>query len=150
MNTTVGATVKWGVLECRTDRRTSVDSGNPGCGWACGRLGCRDLQRGQAYAQRNGIPHTMGYLDLVQNADVDAVYIALHNAAHLPWALAALAAGKHVLCEKPLTLNARQVAQFAGCSASLHAALRWKRLCVVRGSSNSTRWCVMARSASRA
>ena len=62
------------------------------------------------------------YQALLADPEVDVVYIALANDDHLPWALAALSAGKHVLCEKPMGLDAGQVAQIARAAA---VASRW-------------------------
>lgn len=53
-------------------------------------------------------PIYANYADLVADPNVDAVYIALDNAGHLPWIERSLAAGKPVLCEKPLTMSANQ------------------------------------------
>ena len=63
-------------------------------------------ERGQLYAQENDIPHSTDSIEeLLANSDVDIVYISTTNELHKDQLLAAVAAGKHVLCEKPLALN---------------------------------------------
>lgn len=72
----------------------------------------RSEERATAYAQANSIPRAYGSYDaLLADPDIDAVYISLPNALHHPWTLRALAAGKHVLCEKPYSARARDVEQ---------------------------------------
>jgi 1,5-anhydro-D-fructose reductase (1,5-anhydro-D-mannitol-forming) len=62
-------------------------------------------ERATAYAGENDIPLAVSTLDALLGADIDAVYISTTNELHLKQALAAIRAGKHVLCEKPLALS---------------------------------------------
>jgi predicted dehydrogenase len=71
-----------------------------------------------------------GYADLLADDDVEAVYISLHNEAHRHWVVAALAAGKHVLCEKPLGLTVTEVDEMvaaAGRAGRLLVEAVWNR-----------------------
>jgi xylose dehydrogenase (NAD/NADP) len=62
----------------------------------------RDLTRAQSLGASRAVTD---YRSVIEADDVDAIYIALSNEAHLSWILAAVEAGKHVVCEKPLTLS---------------------------------------------
>ncbi|KAF8967633.1 hypothetical protein BDZ97DRAFT_1802513 [Flammula alnicola] len=65
-------------------------------------VAARSLQRAQAFAKKHGIEKAYeGYQALLDDPDVDVVYNALPNALHYEWTMKALAAGKHVLNEKP-------------------------------------------------
>ena len=73
-------------------------------------VGSRSAEVGQAYAAANGIEKVhVTYETLLADRDVDAVYIPLPNSLHHPWTMQAIAAGKHVLCEKPYTRHPEQV-----------------------------------------
>src|SRR5256885_6126119 len=75
-------------------------------------VAARDLARAEAYALRHGIEKAYGsYQELLDDPEIDAVYNPLPNSLHGPWTLRAIAAGKHVLCEKPFTSNADEAAQ---------------------------------------
>jgi predicted dehydrogenase len=70
-------------------------------------VAARDPARAAAFAGRWGVPTVhRSYADLVDDPSLDAVYIPLPNGLHAAWTLAAIRAGKHVLCEKPFTANA--------------------------------------------
>jgi predicted dehydrogenase len=73
-------------------------------------VGSRDAAHARAYADEWGIERAHGsYDELLGDPELDAVYIALPCALHHEWTLRALAAGKHVLCEKPYTRRPEQV-----------------------------------------
>ena len=70
----------------------------------------RDLARAEEYARTWEIERAYGsYEELLAAPDIDAVYISLPNTLHCPWSIAAMEAGKHVICEKPLSRSPREV-----------------------------------------
>jgi predicted dehydrogenase len=74
-----------------------------------GAIAARDRNRAAAFAAKHKVPVVYGtYDELLADADIGAVYNPLPNGLHAEWTLRALAAGKHVLCEKPLTANAAE------------------------------------------
>jgi predicted dehydrogenase len=81
-------------------------------------VGSRRRDTADAFAAEFGIPHSHGsYEELVADPDVDIVYIATPHPMHAANALLALEAGKHVLVEKPFTLNAAEAASVRDAAA---------------------------------
>jgi predicted dehydrogenase len=74
-------------------------------------IGSRDGARAKAQAQALGVARAHdSYEALLADPNVDAIYIALPNSLHVEWSLRALQAGRHVLCEKPLSRHPDDVA----------------------------------------
>jgi predicted dehydrogenase len=74
-----------------------------------GAVAARDRSRAEAFASKHGIPKVcVSYAALVADPDLDAIYNPLPNGLHAEWTIAALEAGKHVLCEKPFTANTKE------------------------------------------
>jgi predicted dehydrogenase len=72
-------------------------------------IASRDLGKAQAAADKLGVARAFGsYEDLLADREIEAVYNPLPNELHVPWTVRALEAGKHVLCEKPIALNAEE------------------------------------------
>jgi len=88
-------------------------------------VAARDGQRARAFADKHKIPRVLpGYAELIADPAIDAIYNPLPNSLHATWTIRALEAGKHVLCEKPLTSNAEEAEQVA------EAAARAGRVCM--------------------
>ena len=100
-------------------------------------IASRDLKKAQQAAEQLGIPKAYGsYEDLLADPEVEAIYNPLPNQLHVPWSIKAAEAGKHVLCEKPISLTVTKL-------------FRYSRLVTAPGSkSRKLSWCALTRSGS--
>jgi predicted dehydrogenase len=99
--------LRWGILSTANITDKLLDSGTDQEFVA---VGSRDGARAEAYARHKGIARAHGsYEALLADRDVDAIYNPLPNSMHVEWSIRALQAGKHVLCEKPLTRHPEEV-----------------------------------------
>lgn len=108
-------TVAWGVLGvANIARRAVIPAIQHAANARLVAIASREWARAEEAARFHGIPHAYGaYEALLDDRDVQAVYIPLPNALHHRWTLACAAAGKHVLCEKPLALTAAECEEMA-------------------------------------
>jgi predicted dehydrogenase len=75
-------------------------------------IASRDLPLAKKWAEKLGIPKAYGsYEELLADREIEAVYNPLPNHLHVPWSIKAAEAGKHVLCEKPIALDAKEAEQ---------------------------------------
>ena len=100
--------VRWGVLGVALIAVRKVIPAMQHGEWSEVRgIASRDRQKAGAAASELGIPKSYGsYEELLQDPEIEAIYNPLPNHLHVPWTIKAAEAGKHVLCEKPLSLNA--------------------------------------------
>jgi predicted dehydrogenase len=81
-------------------------------------VAARDRTRAAAFAAKHGVPKVHdSYSALLTDPDLDAIYNPLPTGLHAEWTIAALEAGKHVLCEKPFTANAKEAEDVAAVAA---------------------------------
>jgi len=102
--------VQWGILGCaHVARRCVIPALKRSGNGTIRALASRSPERSRSLAQEHDIPKAYGtYGELLEDKEVEAVYIPLPNHLHREWAVCALEAGKHVLCEKPLAINAQE------------------------------------------
>jgi len=94
----IAAKFAQGVLDSQTGRLAAV--------------GSRSLGLAKPFAKQFEIPRAYGsYAELLQDSQVEAVYIGTPHPFHAEWAIAAAKAGKHILCEKPLAMNAAEASK---------------------------------------
>lgn len=126
------AGLRWGILGCaRISRRGLIPGIQGSSGGRLDGLASRDEATARAWAKEFSIPKAhRSYEALIADPEIDAVYIPLPNELHKPWVCAAADAGKHVLCEKPLALNADEAqTMVAHCQARgvvLMEAFMWR------------------------
>jgi predicted dehydrogenase len=103
-----GRKVKWGVLGVASIATRKVIPGmQKGALSEITAIASRDLTKAEGAAKELGIAKAYGsYEDLLTDKEIEAVYNPLPNHLHVPWTAKAAEAGKHVLCEKPIALNA--------------------------------------------
>jgi D-xylose 1-dehydrogenase (NADP+, D-xylono-1,5-lactone-forming) len=96
--------VRWGILSTARINRKLLAGAREATGVEVVAVASRDRPRGEAFAAEHGIGRVHGSYDaLLADDEVEAIYVPLPNSLHVPWSVKALEAGKHVLCEKPLT-----------------------------------------------
>ena len=99
-----GEPVRWGLLSTALINEAILGGAAESDRAQVVSVASRDAARAEAYAAEHGIGRAHGsYEALLEDPDVDAVYVSLPNALHTEWTVRALEAGKHVLCEKPFS-----------------------------------------------
>lgn len=108
--------VRWGILGCADIARTAfIPAVQETSNGVIRAVGSRSLEKARAFADTHGIAHAYGsYDEVVNDPEIDAVYIPLSNDLHAEWIIRSAKAGKQIFCEKPLTmtyLEAKQAVQ---------------------------------------
>lgn len=111
MEKTMPHPVRWGILGTAKIARNwlapAIHSSQRG---RIAAVASRTYDKAEAFAAPYGDVKIYGeYSGLIDDPEIDAIYIPLPNSAHVEWTEKALRAGKHVLCEKPIALNAREI-----------------------------------------
>ncbi len=102
--------VKWGIISTAHINRLVIPGAHESPKVDLVGVASRDGARAEAYAREWGIERAYGsYEQLLEDPDIEAVYISLPNTMHCEWSIRAVEAGKHVLCEKPLSRHPEKI-----------------------------------------
>jgi D-xylose 1-dehydrogenase (NADP+, D-xylono-1,5-lactone-forming) len=102
--------VRWGLLSTALINEAIIAGAAESDRAEIAAVASREPARADTYARAHDIPKAHGsYEALLADADVDAIYVSLPNSLHVEWSIRALEAGKHVLCEKPMSRHAADV-----------------------------------------
>lgn len=109
-------TIQWGILGTANIARAAlIPAMRNAANSVPIAVGSRESSRAKEFARENDLPVWYGsYEELLANPELDAIYIALPNSLHKEWSIKAAQAGKHILCEKPLALNAQECTEMEG------------------------------------
>ena len=126
-----GPALRWGVLAPGDIARDFTSTMHANTDQRVVAVGSRSLDRARAFAERHGVDRAHGsYADLVADDGVDVVYVAAPHTEHLPLALLAIEAGRHVLVEKPLATTAadgERIAAAARAAGVFAGEAMWSR-----------------------
>jgi predicted dehydrogenase len=102
--------IRWGVLStANIGLKKVLPAMQKGQFTTVDAIASRDLAKAKEAAALLGLPKAYGsYEELLADPDIDAIYNPLPNNMHVPWTIKAAEAGKHVLCEKPISLSAAE------------------------------------------
>src|SRR2546427_9065038 len=114
--------VRWGVLGAARIATSKVIPAMQQGQWCeITGIASRDRARAEQAARQFGIPRAYGsYEELLADPEIEAVYNPLPNHLHVPFTLRAAAAGKHVLCEKPVALTAEEAERLRPAAERVH------------------------------
>src|SRR3954452_9732162 len=104
--------VKWGIVSTANINRNVIPGAHASDKVELLAVASRDQGKADAYAREWEIPRAFGsYDELLADSEIEAVYMSLPNTLHCEWSIKAMEAGKHVLCEKPLSRDPDEVAK---------------------------------------
>jgi D-xylose 1-dehydrogenase (NADP+, D-xylono-1,5-lactone-forming) len=123
--------LRWGILSTAAINRLVLAGARESEQVEVVAVASREQASADAYAREHDIARAHGSYDaLLADPDVEAIYISLPNSMHIEWSIRALEAGKHVLCEKPLSPSAAEVARAFDvaerCGRLLMEAFMWR------------------------